>query len=273
MGGVDAWLWLLGRATHEITLFAAVGLLVGGIDDLLIDVIWIARSAWRRATVYRRHAAADAGTLRPATAPGRIAVFVGAWDEAPVIGAMLRTTLERFGDADYRIFVGLYPNDPATMNIVRRVQGDDPRGDRLHLVVGTVNGPTTKAENLNRLWEALQREEQASGIRVKAVVLHDAEDVVHPAELRVFDRLIERFDLVQLPVLPLVTPGSPWFRRIIATSSRMHTASSSLCARRWARRCRWPAPAARWHVTCCSVYRTPMAAGRSMPPASPRITS
>lgn len=210
MGGVDAWLWLLGRATHEITLFAAVGLLVGGIDDLLIDLIWIARSAWRWATVYRRHAAADAGTLRPATAPGRIAVFVGAWDEAPVIGAMLRTTLERFGDADYRIFVGLYPNDPATMNIVRRVQGDDPRGDRLHLVVGTVNGPTTKAENLNRLWEALQREEQASGIRVKAVVLHDAEDVVHPAELRVFDRLIERFDLVQLPVLPLVTPGSPW---------------------------------------------------------------
>jgi len=35
-------------------------------------------------------------------------------------------------------------------------------------------------------------------------VLHDAEDVVHPAELPLFDALSEEFDLVQLPVLPLV---------------------------------------------------------------------
>ncbi|SNS51060.1 Glycosyl transferase family group 2 [Sphingomonas laterariae] len=33
---------------------------------------------------------------------------------------------------------------------------------------------------------------------------------MHPAELRLFDRLIERFDLVQLPVMPLVVPGSPY---------------------------------------------------------------
>jgi adsorption protein B len=45
---------------------------------------------------------------------------------------------------------------------------------------------------------------------VKAVVLHDAEDVVHPAEYRVFDSLIERFDLIQLPVVPLVDPESRW---------------------------------------------------------------
>ena len=51
-------------------------------------------------------------------------------------------------------------------------------------------------------------DEAAEGVRFKAVVLHDAEDVVHSAELRLFDALIERFDLVQLPVLPLVDPGS-----------------------------------------------------------------
>ena len=44
--------------------------------------------------------------------------------------------------------------------------------------------------------------------RRQAVGLHDAEDVVHSAELGLFDALIERFDLVQLPVLPLVDPGS-----------------------------------------------------------------
>jgi adsorption protein B len=43
-----------------------------------------------------------------------------------------------------------------------------------------------------------------------AVVLHDAEDVVHPLELTLFDQLIGRAALIQLPVLPLVDPASPW---------------------------------------------------------------
>ena len=51
-------------------------------------------------------------------------------------------------------------------------------------------------------------DEAAEGVPVKAVVLHDAEDVVHSAELPLFDALIERHDLVQLPVVPLIDPGS-----------------------------------------------------------------
>ena len=39
-------------------------------------------------------------------------------------------------------------------------------------------------------------------------MLHDAEDVVHPLELRVFDSLIDHYAVVQLPVLPLVKRGS-----------------------------------------------------------------
>ena len=44
----------------------------------------------------------------------------------------------------------------------------------------------------------------------KAIVLHDAEDVVHPLELKLFDRLIERAAVIQLPVLPLPDPNSRW---------------------------------------------------------------
>ena len=40
--------------------------------------------------------------------------------------------------------------------------------------------------------------------------MHDAEDVVHSAELKLFDSMVERFDLVQLPVLPLIDPSSRW---------------------------------------------------------------
>jgi len=42
---------------------------------------------------------------------------------------------------------------------------------------------------------------------VKAVILHDAEDIVHADELTVYDALIERFALVQIPVHALPVRG------------------------------------------------------------------
>ncbi|WP_293861968.1 hypothetical protein [Sphingomonas sp. SCN 67-18] len=41
MGAGDAVFWLVDRATHELALFAAVGILIGGADELLIDLIWV----------------------------------------------------------------------------------------------------------------------------------------------------------------------------------------------------------------------------------------
>lgn len=54
----------------------------------------------------------------------------------------------------------------------------------------------------------MSEDEAADGVPFKAVVLHDAEDVVHSAELGLFDALIEHHDLVQLPVVPLADPHS-----------------------------------------------------------------
>ena len=82
------------------------------------------------------------------------------------------------------------------------------RNDRVRLVIGPRDGPTTKADCLNSLWHALRRDMAVEGFDAKAIILHDAEDVVHPDELAVFDSLIEERAVVQLPVLPLVVPGS-----------------------------------------------------------------
>jgi adsorption protein B len=118
---------------------------------------------------------------------------------------MLRSALTAWGQRDYRLYVGCYPNDPQTIAAVRAV--GDPR---IRLVVGSVAGPTTKADCLNRLWEALLAEENTDGKRAKAIILHDAEDLVPPEELTVFDSAIERADFVQLPVRPLIHPESRW---------------------------------------------------------------
>lgn len=179
---------------RETALFAACGFLLLGASDLLVDFIWIGLRLARRPT--------PAG-LPAAESPGRLAIFVPAWDEAAVIGRMLAHAQAAFGAADYLLYVGCYPNDPATIAAVRGAAGP-----RVRLVIGPAPGPTSKADCLNRLWERMVEDEAADGVPVKGVVLHDAEDVVHSAELGLFDALVEKFDLVQLPVLPLVDPKS-----------------------------------------------------------------
>ena len=48
--------------------------------------------------------------------------------------------------------------------------------------------------------------EREKGIRYEMVVLHDAEDIVHPLELKLFNYLIPRKDMVQVPVVPIEMP-------------------------------------------------------------------
>ncbi|MEC3911823.1 glycosyl transferase family protein [Sphingobium sp. CR2-8] len=196
---------------HEILLFAIVGLAIGGVDDLLVDLLFLSRRCWRALTVYARHPRMTTATLPASHEPGCIAVFIPAWREADVIGPMLRHTLARWQDADYRIFIGLYPNDPDTIAVVAPIASGDPR-----IIVG-INphpGPSTKADCLNVLWRTTLDVEAREGRRFKAILLHDAEDVVHADEIRLFDFMIDRFDLVQLPVVPLPGRGG-WLRRAI----------------------------------------------------------
>lgn len=128
-------------------------------------------------------------------------MFVAAWREEAVIGGMIRTAPDRLDHPDWRLYVGCYPNDPQTIAAVERAAAGDPH---LRLVIGDAPGPTTKAGCLNWIWQAMLADEQANGAPVKAIVLHDAEDVVHRDELTVYDTLIDRFALVQIPVYPVV---------------------------------------------------------------------
>jgi bacteriophage N4 adsorption protein B len=196
---------LLSRSAAELALFAGAGFLLFGINDLLVDCIYFGRRWWRGATIYRRHRRAYASYFVFNRDPGFIAILVPAWDESAVIASMLRSMLSRLDYPDYRIFVGHYRNDPGTAAAIASV-GDE----RVHAVQVEADGPTTKADCLNHLYDALVAHEVGTGRPAKAIVLHDAEDVVHRFELRIFDGLIDRAAVIQLPVLPLVDPHSRW---------------------------------------------------------------
>ena len=196
---------VLGRLAAELALFAGVGFLLFGLNDLVVDLIYFARRAWRASTVYRRHRRTFACHYVFNRDPGFMAILVPAWDESAVIASMLKATLERIDYDDYRIFVGHYRNDPATAAAIASVADV-----RVEAVQVDADGPTTKAHCLNHLYDALLAFEVRTGRSVKAIVLHDAEDVVHRYELRIFDGLIDRAAVIQLPVLPLPDPHSRW---------------------------------------------------------------
>ena len=138
---------LVTELTAELALFAAAGFLLFAIDDLIVDLIYFLRAGWRSAAIYSRFPRAFAETLPSAMRPGWLAVFIPAWDEAAVIAPMLRATLGRFDHDDYRLFVGHYRNDPATQAAI-----DSVRDPRIVAVEVDADGPTTKADCLNRLY-------------------------------------------------------------------------------------------------------------------------
>lgn len=192
---------LVATISHELMLFASVGILLIGFDDLLFDILWFVTRRGGTAVTYL-------GDMRGREqVAGPLAVFVPAWEESEVLPAMIRRTLSAWRGEDFRLYLGCYPNDVATLFAVSPLVASDPR---LRLVIGEGEGPTTKGDNLNRLWAAMGADERIENIRFAGVVLHDAEDVVHRGELALYRAGLARHAMVQIPILPLLGLGRQW---------------------------------------------------------------
>lgn len=181
-----------------IAMAVALWLLLSGIDDLFIDLVYWSRRCWRSLTVYRRHPHMEAQDLR--FAPERaMAIMVPAWQETGVIGQMAGLAAKTLDYENYHIFVGTYPNDPETQLEVDAVCARFPN---VHKVICARPGPTSKADCLNNIVDAIFQFEQRAKLEFAGFVLYDAEDVLSDMELRLFNHLVERKDLIQIPVYP-----------------------------------------------------------------------
>ena len=202
MAGYTPLEWL-ALVEHELLLFAGVFFLIGALDDLAIDGLWLWLKARGRAItpVLARSRGEDAPLA------GRAAVLIPAWQEADVVGATVAHALAAWPQADLRLYIGCYRNDPDTIAAVLAGSGGDPR---VRVVVHDAHGPTTKGDCLNRLYAALSADEAHSKAPFRTIVLHDAEDMVDPAALPLLDRAIADAEFVQLPVLPQVQAHSRW---------------------------------------------------------------
>jgi adsorption protein B len=210
------WLvWVTGR---ELLLFAAIGILLIGVDDLLFDGLWMAAarrggSANPRLLAHERMRSGLAPTILPKggvdrpMVDGPMAIFLPAWREGAVLPDTLRRMMAAWSGEDYRIFIGCYPNDRDTLDAL---SGFDLIHGPLRRVIADRAGPTTKGHNLNQMWLALAADERDMGRRYAAVILHDAEDIVHAYELALYRKMLAHHSMVQIPVHALIVPASQW---------------------------------------------------------------
>jgi len=103
----------------------------------------------------------------------RIAVIVPAFREENVIGRTLDFLVKATETYDLKlvkVYVGTYPNDPDTRRIVGEFERNYP--SLIEEVVNPKPGPTTKAQNLNNVYENIKRKD------FDLIGIHDAEDFI-----------------------------------------------------------------------------------------------
>ena len=203
MFGWGLWQWL-AVLQHELLLFAGVFFLIGAMDDLAVDLAWL----WLKLTGRAKTPKVSRRELQSRQLSGATAIFVPTWQEADVIAETIAHMLASWRQRGLRLYVGIYRNDPATLEAAMR----SAKGDaRLRLVIHDRDGPSTKADCLNRLYEAMRDDEARVGAQFAMVVFHDAEDMVDPGALGLLDMVVANgADFVQLPVEPLPQAARHW---------------------------------------------------------------
>ena len=189
----------LGPGMVVCLVFLAIWILVSGLDDLFINVVYF----------LRRSKPFPWPTKQELTEASqrRIAILVPLWHEHEVIGAMLRHNLAAIRYGNYDFFVGVYPNDPLTRAAVEEVMRDD---GRVHLAVCPHDGPTSKGDCLNWSYKGMVEYEDRRGIDFEILVTHDAEDLVHPQSLHYINWFMRDHQMVQIPVVALRTRCREW---------------------------------------------------------------
>jgi adsorption protein B len=182
-------------------LVAGVIIAISSVDDLVVDLLyWTSRlfgTASARSSELPNIELIEHLPERP------FAIMIPCWKEHEVIFSMLSSNsrLLRYGQAHY--FVGVYLNDPLTQDEVRKAQNLYPN---IHMVLVPHDGPTSKADCLNQTIADIFTFEAERNIQFAGLVMHDSEDLIHPLELKLFNKTVDLYDFVQLPVYSFSRP-------------------------------------------------------------------
>ena len=179
----------------------AFWVLCNGIDDLVVDIaslISYIRRTFGSGFGHRlpSEEELDAAPVR------RMAVFVALWKEHRVIRKMIENNVTKLRYPSVEFFVGAYPNDAPTVAAIHEAMKQFPK---VHLSMCPHDGPTSKADCLNWIYQTMLVHEEQQGVRFDVILTHDAEDLMDPDGLRWINYYAQWYDMVQIPVLALPT--------------------------------------------------------------------
>ena len=172
----------------------ALWVLINGLDDLFIDLAALVGH-------FRHRVPAEAELDVPPQR--RMAIFVACWREHRVIRKMIENNVEKLNYGPVEFFIGAYPNDAPTLAAAREALKDHPN---VHLAICPHDGPTSKADCLNWIYQRMLLREDETGERFEMVLTHDSEDIIDPDALRWINYYAQWNDMVQIPVLALPKP-------------------------------------------------------------------
>jgi len=165
-----------------------------GADDFIIDLCaWVLKAKPTELTLE------DLKSLYQLPEK-RIAVLVAAWKEDGVLKQMIRGNLATIQYQNYAIFIGVYPNDQATLE---EAQDLASRLLNVHVIVNPMEGPTCKGQMLNVLVRGILQRESQEGAPYDAFIIHDSEDLIHKNEFKLVNRDLNTHDFIQIPVFSL----------------------------------------------------------------------
>lgn len=141
----------------------------------------------------------------------RIAIMIANWHESDIIERMIHGNIGRIDYSNYDFFLGVYPNDVETVIAAQRLEA---AYSRIHVVINSKEGPTSKGQMLNQIAHYISAAEIWQKKIYDIYMLHDSEDIIHPLSLKLINYEMETVDFLQTPVFSLPTKWTDLTRAI-----------------------------------------------------------
>lgn len=200
------------KLLYKIGLIFVFLLILISIDDLIWDIFYACKKARGKISLE----SIDIKSIEQ-TRPKMLAVIVAAYNEEDVLKDVITNLIisNQYPRSMYHIFLGVYPNDPGTLRVADELENEF---DNVHKIVHVLDGPSSKADNLNNVIKNIYSFEERNSLEFAAVIIHDSEDLVHPYEFKFENYLLEKYPLIQIPVFPLQEMPKPsnFFKNMIS---------------------------------------------------------
>lgn len=182
---------------YTLGLIFVILLILISIDDLIWDLYYffISRSKKRQVRTINDEELKD-------TIPKLLAVIVPAYKEETVLEKVIENLIysNHYPRSMYHVFLGVYPNDKDTKDVADRLS---ERFLNIHTVVHVLDGPSSKADNINNVIKNIYEFEKVKSMKFQGVIIHDSEDLIHPYEFLLENYLLQYYKAIQMPVFPL----------------------------------------------------------------------